>query len=433
VDDHPGLHRLLARQLARVGADLERPPPDPEGWRELVQRVDRAYRDSDSDRYTVERSLDISSREMAELHARLTAERDTLTAVLAAVRSAVLELDPVGRVRYCNEAARRLFAADPIGGSLADLLELVGPDGPVSPAAVLATGASVHQPDGLLHRRADRARIEVAWTFTPLRGERALQGFVVTLTDLSEQKQAQRELNEARVDAEVARRTERTRAQFLANMSHELRTPLTAIIGYAEMLRDDGPDPDGLDRILRSSRHLLALINDVLDLSKVDAGRMELLLEEVDVASVIEEVAATVRPVAEQRGNTVRTEIPADLPPIRTDRLRLLQCVQNLISNAAKFTRQGRIDVAARVDGRWVEIAVRDTGIGIPAKALGRLFQPFVQVDSSTTRTYGGTGLGLALTRAIVERLGGSVGVESVEGRGSTFALRVPTGPPAPR
>jgi signal transduction histidine kinase len=224
------------------------------------------------------------------------------------------------------------------------------------------------------------------------------------------------------------------KSQFLANMSHELRTPLNAIIGVSEMLREDAEalkqDTEPLDRVLGAGRHLLALINDILDLSKIEAGRMELHLETFPLRPVVEDVAKTIEPMAMKNGNRIVIECPADLGTMHADQTRFRQALLNLMSNANKFTEHGTIAVKARQreenGGDWVTIAVADTGIGMTAEQIGRLFQEFSQADASTTRKYGGTGLGLVISKRFCQMMGGDITVESDPGRGSTFTIRMP-------
>jgi GAF domain-containing protein/CheY-like chemotaxis protein len=226
------------------------------------------------------------------------------------------------------------------------------------------------------------------------------------------------------------------KSQFLASMSHELRTPLNAIIGVSEMLLEDARDfkrddeLEPLARVLGAARHLLALINDILDLSKIEAGRMELHLETFPLAPVVEDVAKTIEPLAGKNGNRMAIDCPGDLGAIHADQMRFRQALLNLASNANKFTEQGTVTIAARpieVDGRdSIAIAVTDTGIGMSEEQIGRLFQEFTQADSSTTRKYGGTGLGLAISRHFCRLMGGDIEVESQLGQGSTFTIRLP-------
>jgi GAF domain-containing protein/anti-sigma regulatory factor (Ser/Thr protein kinase) len=224
------------------------------------------------------------------------------------------------------------------------------------------------------------------------------------------------------------------KSQFLANMSHELRTPLNAIIGVSEMLREDAEaakqDLEPLDRVLGAGRHLLALINDILDLSKIEAGRMELQLETFPLTPLIADVVKTIEPLAAKNANQVAVNCDDAIGTLHADQMRLRQALLNLMSNANKFTERGTISVNARLgqeNGRdWVTISVADTGIGMTTEQMSRLFQEFSQADASTTRKYGGTGLGLAISKRFCQMMGGDITVESEPGHGSTFTIRLP-------
>jgi signal transduction histidine kinase/CheY-like chemotaxis protein len=222
------------------------------------------------------------------------------------------------------------------------------------------------------------------------------------------------------------------KSAFLASMSHELRTPLNAIIGYSEMLHETAQDegqeeflPD-LAKIRDAGRHLLGLINDILDLSKIEAGKMDLYLEEVGLAGLVEEVGSIVEPLAAANANQLEIVCPAALGTLYTDRTKLKQSLLNLLSNAGKFTHEGRVKLEVRPVGSEISFIVSDTGIGMTEEQQGRLFQAFSQADVSTTRRYGGTGLGLAITKHFCEMLGGRIMVESAPGRGSTFTIALP-------
>jgi signal transduction histidine kinase len=231
------------------------------------------------------------------------------------------------------------------------------------------------------------------------------------------------------------------KSQFLANMSHELRTPLNAIIGVSEMLREDAEalkqDTEPLDRVLGAGRHLLALINDILDLSKIEAGRMELHLQSFPLAPLIEDVIKTIEPMASKNGNRLIIDCPADLGTIHADQTRFRQSLLNLASNANKFTEKGTITIACREgqeNGRdWIRLAVTDTGIGMTPEQMGKLFQEFSQASSTTASKYGGTGLGLVISRRFCQMMGGDITVESEVGRGSTFTIRLPRIVDAPK
>jgi GAF domain-containing protein/CheY-like chemotaxis protein len=238
-----------------------------------------------------------------------------------------------------------------------------------------------------------------------------------------------REIEEKSRELEVA---SKHKSQFLASMSHELRTPLNAIIGVSEMLLEDAHDLkrddeiEPLDRVLRAARHLLALINDILDLSKIEAGRMELHLESFPLAPLIEDVGKTIEPMAAKNGNRIVVDCAADLGNVHADQTRFRQALLNLASNANKFTEQGTVTIVARPQRDWITVAVADTGIGMTPEQMGKLFQEFSQASSTTASKYGGTGLGLAISRHFCRMMGGDITVESNPGAGSTFTVRLP-------
>ncbi|MDY0270291.1 HAMP domain-containing sensor histidine kinase [Trichloromonas sp.] len=238
-----------------------------------------------------------------------------------------------------------------------------------------------------------------------------------------------RELVEAR---DAALTANRHKSEFLANMSHELRTPLQAIIGYADLVREEleieGRDTSvaDLNRIVHNARRLLAQINNILDLAKVEAGRMELNLQPVRLHLVVEEALETVRPLMLQQGNRLESRLEGAAQELRIDREKLLQCLLNLLSNAGKFTRDGCVTLNARLDPALLRIDVIDTGIGISAEQQELIFEEFRQADGSLTRKFEGTGLGLAITRRFCKLMGGDVGLVSAPGSGSTFSLRIP-------
>ena len=246
---------------------------------------------------------------------------------------------------------------------------------------------------------------------------------------------AQGAAESARQEAEDANST---KSAFLANMSHELRTPMNAIIGYSEMLIEEAEElepeefvPD-LKKIQAAGRHLLGLINDVLDISKIEAGKMTLYLEEFDLAAILSDVASTVKPLFDQNGNRLDLCCPSDIGVMVADLTKVRQCLLNLLSNATKFTDHGlvtlTVTVAPCVDGSAdrIRLEVADTGIGMTEEQQGRLFQSFSQADHSTTRKYGGTGLGLAISREFSRMMGGDITVVSAPGQGSTFTLELP-------
>jgi PAS domain S-box-containing protein len=254
-----------------------------------------------------------------------------------------------------------------------------------------------------------------------------------TFRDVTEQKRQEQEIREARHAAEQANRAKST---FLANMSHELRTPLNAIIGYSEMMQEEAEEleedvfSEDLSKVHSAGTHLLSLINDVLDLSKIEAGRTELFLEDFSLQELVNSVTATVEPLISANSNRLQLEVADGEVELHQDLTKLRQSLLNLLSNAAKFTDQGEVTLIASqysVDGRdWLKLSVRDTGIGIAADKHEQLFDEFSQADASTTRQYGGTGLGLAISRRFCQMMGGDIDLESSPGHGSTFTISIP-------
>jgi signal transduction histidine kinase len=243
-------------------------------------------------------------------------------------------------------------------------------------------------------------------------------------------------LSDTLVSKDLAEEANRAKSAFLANMSHELRTPLNAIIGYSEMLQEDAQDAGhpqtmaDLGRIIGSAKHLLSLINDVLNLSKIEAGKMELRLEPFSAGSIFEEVIDTARTLARTNGNQFAASCEDSHLIMVSDRVKLRQVLLNLLSNACKFTDHGaiRLDVtlSERAGEPWIHWRVQDTGIGICPSQRDKLFRPFSQVDQSATREYGGSGLGLAISQRLSQLMGGYIGLESAAGQGSAFTIHLP-------
>jgi signal transduction histidine kinase/DNA-binding response OmpR family regulator len=265
-------------------------------------------------------------------------------------------------------------------------------------------------------------------------------GFVLMYSDITAQKRAQFELAELVSRLEEARdqadEANRTKSAFLANMSHELRTPLNAIIGYSEMLKEEAQDqglddflPD-LDRIESAGRHLLGVINDILDLSKIEAGKMDVYLEDFDIAALFEELQSIARPLVAKNNNRLEVVCPDDIGAMKSDLTKVKQCLLNLLGNSGKFTSDGKLTLAVSrsqgPSGPMVAFRVSDTGIGMSEQQVGKLFQAFSQADASTTKKFGGTGLGLAITRHFCTILGGDISVQSKPGEGSTFTITLP-------
>ena len=304
-------------------------------------------------------------------------------------------------------------------------------------------GEPVHMDDITLfvNRNSVAEEAHFAFSYTPVYGENGnVAGLFCPCSETTQQIMAERHLAAAKLAAEDANLAKST---FIANMSHELRTPLSAIIGYSEMLIEDladGADPASLGEDMRkiegNARHLLGLINDVLDLSKIESGKMEVFTETFDAETMIRDVASTVTGLLDKKGNGIELKLGPDLGAMNSDVTKIRQMLLNLLSNAAKFTEGGTVTLSAeRVvdpDGDRMIFRVRDTGIGMTPEQLAALFQRFQQADASTTRRFGGTGLGLSITKAFSVMLGGQIDVESQLEMGSTFTIRLPTELPDP-
>ncbi|HMA43575.1 MAG TPA: response regulator [Gemmatimonadales bacterium] len=341
---------------------------------------------------------------------------------------AIVTLDVDHRVVSCNPAFEKMYGyreAEVIGQNLDDLIttettrtEAVG----YTEQALARRAVKVISQ----RRRKDGSLVDVEVLGVPVIVNGRRVGLMALYHDITE-------LLSARRDAEAANSA---KSQFLASMSHELRTPLNAIIGYSEMLQEDAAErgdsaavPD-LQKIHAAGKHLLALINDVLDLSKIEAGKMELHLETFVLAPLLEQVATTVRPLVAKNGNRLDLRVAPDLGSMHSDEIRVRQVLLNLLSNASKFTERGLITLEAERDGGTIVLRVRDTGIGMTAGQQARLFQAFSQAEASTAAKYGGTGLGLAISRRFCQLMGGDVTVESEPGKGSTFTVRLPADGP---
>ncbi|HLJ56076.1 MAG TPA: PAS domain S-box protein [Chthonomonadaceae bacterium] len=374
-------------------------------------------------------------------------EQDRLTRynqlLLESTAEGIYGMDTQGRCTFINQAGARLLgyaAEEVIGQDMHALTHHHYPDGALYPRAqcpmqkvfedrVIRRGENEH-----LWRKSG-ASFPIEFASVPLMEAGELVGAVVTFSDISARKKSEQELFAAMDAAETANRT---KSQFLANMSHELRTPLNAIIGYSEMLAEEAEE-DGaantaaadLMKIHKAGTHLLTLINDVLDLSKIEAGKMELFIETFDVAEMLNDVVTTMQALVEKGANRFEAGPFEALGTMSADFTKVRQNLFNLLSNAAKFTENGVVALTVAREGRngieGIRFVVRDTGVGIPPEQQARLFEAFTQADPSTTRKFGGTGLGLAITRRFCLMMGGDVEVASEVGKGSTFTMWLPS------
>ena len=237
---------------------------------------------------------------------------------------------------------------------------------------------------------------------------------------------------ELKILREQAQNASKAKSDFLANMSHELRTPLNAILGYSEMLMEEAEDDElesyaaDLAKIQSSGEHLLTLINDILDLSKIEAGKMDLHIEEFEFVKHLAQIEATAKPLVEKNGNKFILENNATFEKLKNDQTKLRQILFNMLSNAAKFTKEGSVTLSINTIEKDVKFAVTDTGIGMNEEQLGKVFDEFTQAEASTAKDYGGTGLGLPISKKMTEMMGGKMEVESEEGKGTTFSITIP-------
>jgi PAS domain S-box-containing protein len=373
--------------------------------------------------------------ENARLYEEIQDAHDFLQSIAENSIDGIVTTDVSGRVNYWSPGAEEI-----LGYQAAEILGRLGADfyrGGLDEAQEvmrrLKAEGQIRNYETAL-RTKDGRWIEVNSSISLLRDANgAIIGTMAIFKDITERKRAETELQQAKEAAEAANRA---KSVFLANMSHELRTPLNAIIGYSEILQEEVEDfgqedfLSDLQKIHTAGKHLLALINDILDLSKIEAGKMTLDLETFAIVPLIQEVVSTIGPLLEKNDNTLVIHCADDLGLMQADLTKVRQSLFNLLSNACKFTEQGTITLQATreiIDGvGWITFRVTDTGIGMTAEQMEKLFQAFMQADTSTTRRYGGTGLGLAISQRYCQMMGGDILVESSVGQGSTFTIRLP-------
>ena len=403
-------HALLERQIRRhlAAVDTAREP-----WPGFLHAVDEAYRAADDDRMMVERAMQISSEELVNAN-------DELRGIIHALPDTILHLNESGMV-----VGQRGASTDwawsrerTLGKSLVTICRSDPADAAVR--RVLRDRQTAQfdwDADGDDSTRVWEVRL------APLGTTNAL----ALVRDVTIERRA----DSMRIAKEAAEAANKAKSAFLANMSHELRTPLNAIVGYSEMLAEDADTATrrDLNQIRTAGKHLLQIINALLDVARIEAGRMPVEIESMSIRDFAHEIVAHASPLAEQNGNRLSLSIAPDVSTIDTDPTKARQVLLNLVANACKFTKDG--DVSLTVSRRCdptdgVTFAVADSGIGIAEDQISRLFEDFAQVDDSSTRRFGGTGLGLAISRRLAALIGGAISVDSRLGVGSTFSLWLP-------
>jgi PAS domain S-box-containing protein len=425
------LHSLLRRQLKRYFGD---PDAIPASWHGFIAAVNDAYHQSDTDRGMLERSLELTSQELLLANSEM---RAVFARLISSSVDGILAFDRTYCYTVWNPGMERISgikataALGKYAFNVFPLLEETGENRFYMEALAGRTVVAKDRPY-IVPETGEHSFFE--GHYSPLLKESGeIIGGLAIIRDISDRKRAEAELHEAKAAAEAANHA---KSAFLANMSHELRTPLTSILGYSELIEQEATHlgfthcrPD-LTRIQAAGRHLLALINEVLDLSKIEAGKMDLYLETFAVAPLIEDVVTSIHPLVMKNANQLSVSCASDLGVLHTDQTKVRQVLLNLLSNACKFTERGAITLTVTRtpwDGReWISFTVADTGIGISGEQMQNLFQPFTQGPSSTTRLYGGSGLGLAISYRFCQLMGGDMSVASTAGQGATFTMRLP-------
>lgn len=366
--------------------------------------------------------------EEAEHARKMTAD------VIASMAESVIILDEKGVIISTNAATTVLlgFSQEELCGAHIERVLVDGHQDLLRNDSSITSSVIAHR--DRTYRMKSGEHIEVRFSQSVLHDDEGkVRGIVCVASDIRRDKEIERNLRQAK---ELAEEASEAKSRFLANMSHELRTPLNAVIGYAELLMEEADErgfadsTEDLGRIQSSAKHLLGLISDILDLSKVEAGKMELHLETFDVNDMLNSVLDSVRPMIMRKGLGIHVAIPEHLGFIHADQTKIRQILINLLGNAVKFTEKGEIRFAVRQGLReglhWIQFFVSDTGIGMTQSQISRLFQAFSQPNASAARRHGGTGLGLALSRVFAEMMGGTITVRSALDRGSAFKVEVP-------
>ncbi len=424
------IHKLVLRQLKSLGLTLEAPPKDEAEWKDLLAKMSRLVEEAENQSYLLERSLDISSREMQTRWEEMKIVEEQWRSLAECAPDLIFMTDPQGQVLFSNRGKGAFTKEQLVGRSLPDVYPTENQKDLKEIIQEVVTSRSRKSRD-VMSLRAPSTESWLSVRAAPiLRGDN-LVALVVVESDITEVHRVAQEV-EARKKAEAIAET---KSRFLANMSHEIRTPLNGILGMTHLLNDRISDPETKDKvrlIQLSGQTLLSIVNDILDFSKIEAGKLDLESTPIDMHHCFEGLVQLFASKAAEKGITLTSSISPTSPKwIKSDPLKIRQTLLNLIGNALKFTEKGSVHVSASAtpsqNGKCnLRFSVRDTGMGISAEGINRLFIPFSQVDGGTTRKFGGTGLGLSISKGLVERMGGTIGVTSTVGHGSDFHFTLP-------
>ena len=439
------MHPDFLKHLRAQGLDPAT-APDQQEWAQFCDTINAQFHEQERQRYLLERTLETFDHSQRQYETSLTQAKEAAEMVFQASSDALFLLDRTGRILDINEAGVALFSAgehELLHTQIFDLLALtdMGSEREFSRRAQEGPWGNENV---VIELDGEEVRY-FSCRFSPVEPVRGkiVRRVVCALRDRTTQRQHEQRLEELNAQMELTRdeavRASETKSQFLANMSHELRTPLNAIVGYSELMLEDFELEDesaqviqqirDLRKILSAAHHLLSLINDLLDLSRIEAGKFNLARERVELKPLIDEVMEFFIPIARRNDNTLRVSLGASLGWVRGDRMRLKQILANLLSNACKFTHEGTITLTVTREHHphndLVRLRVEDTGIGMSPEALHDIFKPFVQADNSSTRLFGGTGLGLTISRRLCRLMGGDLSVESTQGGGSSFEVEL--------
>ena len=435
------MHPELLKQLEALSLSSKEPPSQ-ETWAMLCASLSEQYEKHDRKNFLLEQALETLEHSQREYRTSIDQAKDSAEMVFESMSDALLVLDRSGRIIDANSAAEELFGEDRLEDKI--IFKLLTLEGIASERDFIARlGQGSWPTEEVMFQTSEGAPVYLSCAFNtvaPRRGK-VVRRVVCSLHDVTEQRIYTQQLEGLNSKLSAARDealdASAAKSQFLANMSHELRTPLNAIMGYAELLQEEHDSSgitnpqinEDLHKIIGAAKHLLSLINDLLDLSKIEAGKFHLRREAVLLEPLLEECIALFGPIAKENNNTLEVSIEADIGESMGDRMRLKQILVNLLSNACKFTKNGVVKLSAgripRANADLIVIRVEDDGIGMPEEMLHEIFKPFTQVDGSNTRVHGGTGLGLTIARRLCRMMGGELTVSSEVGKGSCFEIEL--------